>query len=169
MTDAADNAPVIDPWDTARVGRQQRLQRGGLIFCKPEIVVSHRKLPTFGGLTYSPARMGIPFTGPEPKPRFVQMSTPSEQTVVRYASESRASREDRVMARDPLLFLRIKDVTDVAGGMGRRSRFLSLMGECFVSRAVSLFKSTGSGLLHCAAALDKPVDPDPECLRRATR
>jgi hypothetical protein len=43
------------------------LKAGELGIGKPEVVVGHVKLPSFGSLNHISTGMGIPFMGPEPR------------------------------------------------------------------------------------------------------
>ena len=69
----ADHPPVIDTRNAARLVRKKRLQALKLRLGQPEVVVGHRKLPTFGSRNHISTVRGIPFMDPEPRcliPRF---------------------------------------------------------------------------------------------------
>ena len=78
MDNAADHPAVINPRHPARLIRQERLQPGELVLGKPEVVVRHHKLPTFGSLNHISGRVGILFMGPEPRPSQVNYYLGSE-------------------------------------------------------------------------------------------
>ena len=67
VDDPGNHTPVVDAWDAPRFVWQQRLKTGKLAIRKPEVVVGHVKLPTFGALKHISIRMGISFMDPEPR------------------------------------------------------------------------------------------------------
>ena len=65
MNDPRDHAPVIDPRNAARIGRQMRLNLRELIFRQPEKMLAHQRSP-IGDLESRFATNADHFLGPDP-------------------------------------------------------------------------------------------------------
>ena len=67
VDDTADHTRIVNTRHALRFVRQQGLKPGELLACEPEVVVEHRKLPTFGSLNHISDQIVILFMGPEPR------------------------------------------------------------------------------------------------------